>query len=495
MSFKRRDMIKSGLVVAGAISGGALTTTTATAQKHPQSKTDCYDVVVLGAGLAGLCAAVEAKEKGANVVLLEKMGYANGTTVYATGWVSGVNSKVYQQQYTDDSEEQMVDDMMKLSLGRADREVLRAYAREAGPGVDWLHEMGVPFKVWPLHAPERNRVMIAQGNGISGGAIMVQKLIEKCKKIGIPIHYNTKAYKLITNDKMEVLGVTCMTKDGSVDYMAKGGVIIATGGFAANPEMVCKYIGPWGTRLVLRGSPYITGENIIMGQQVMAYMECMDEYYAGPMTPTGHANPSPMMHGGYGIQLNSQGKRFLMEHLGQVAKAVTLAKETPDNRSYVLLASDTDDNNNILTNTLNRFKRLGIEVPKGNTIEEVAKNAGLPVETVTASVNEFNAAAKASTADKLTPPYLWKPAHPIEKGPFYIFPAAGGIAATFGGPKTNGKAQVVNFEKQPIPGLYAAGNAAGGLWFHEEISGNQLGACIAFGRISGREATARAKKA
>lgn len=495
MNFSRRDMLKSGLIAAGAAGVGALVTVGTPSEAHAKPKTEKYDVVVLGAGMAGLCAAVEAKERGANVVLLEKMAYANGTTVYSSGWVAGVGSRYYQTKYTD-SEQAMFEDMMRISLGRANPDAMRTYVVEAGKGVDWLHEMGVPFKVWEnMPAPELNRCMIAQGDGISGGAMIIKRLIEKAKKIGVPIHYNTKAYELITNDKMEVLGVSCMTEDGKKNYMAKGGIVMATGGFAANPEMVCKYIGPWGTRLVLRGSPYITGENILMGQQVMAFMECMDEYYAGPMTPYGKANPSPLMHAGYGIQLNSEGKRFLMEHLGQVGKAVALAQLTPDNRSYVLLTQDTDNNANMLTNTLKRFERLGFKVPKGDTIEEVARQVGLPVDNVLATVKEYNAAAKAGTADKLNPPYLWKPAHPIEKGPFYMIPAAGGIAATFGGPKIDGKARVVNFEQKPIPGLYAAGNAAGGLWFHEEISGNQLGACLVFGRVSGREAAGRAKKA
>jgi len=495
MNFSRRDIIKGSLVAAGVVGVGALTTVGTATEVQAEPKTEKYDVVVLGAGMAGLCAAVEAREQGANVALLEKMGYANGTSVYAAGWIAGVGSKEYQQKYTD-SQQAMFDDMMHLSRGKSDQGAMRTYVEEAGKGVDWLHGMGIRFKVWEnMPAPELNRCMIAQGDGISGGAMIVKKLLERAKKIGVVIQYNTKAYELITNNKIEVIGVRCITEEGSKDYMTTGGVVIATGGFAANPEMVCKYIGPWATRLILRGSPYITGENILMAQQVMAFMECMDEYYAGPMTPYGKANPSPLMHAGYGIQINTQGKRFLREHLGQVAKAVALAQLTPDNRSFILLTPDADNNANILTRTLTRFERLNFKVPKGDTIEEVAKQVGLPVDNVLATVKEYNDAAKAGTADKLDPPYLWNPAHPIEKGPFYMIPAAGGIAATFGGPKIDGKAQVVNFEKKPIPGLYAAGNAAGGLWFYEEIAGNQFGACLVYGRVSGREAAARAKKA
>lgn len=491
----RRNLLKGGLATAGA---GALTVigTSTQAQTTGAKSNDIhtFDTVVVGAGLAGLCCALEASEQGANVVLIEKMGRPDGTTMYSSGWIAAVGSG-FQKDYPD-TEEAFFNDMMALSGNRSDPELIRAYAKEAGAGLDWLAGHGVPFKLWAnLPAPELSRCVIAVGDGITGGSKIIRTLLKVMKERNITLHCNTKARELITNDKLEVIGVRCQTPKGQVDYMAKGGVVLTTGGYAANPEMVCKYIGQWATRLVLRGSPYITGENIIMGQQVDAYMVNMDQFYAGPMTPKGSANPSPLMHAGYGIQINSQGKRFVEETWLQVPKAKAIAQRTPDNVSYMLIGQDADNNDNILSNTIKRFKRIGFEVYKGETIEEVAKAAGLPVENVVQTVKEFNEAVKSGNAAKLDPPYLYDEPHALETGPYYLVPAAGGIASTFGGPKIDKQARVVNFERRPIPGLYAAGAAAGGVWYQDDIGGNQLGGCMVFGRIAGRETAARAKNA
>ena len=292
-----------------------------------------------------------------------------------------------------------------------------------------------------------------------------------------------------------MLGVSCVTEKGRVDYMAKGGVILTTGGYGANQAMVDQYIGPWASRLVVRGSPWITGENITMAQQVHAKLVNMDQFYAGPITPTGHANPSPLMHAGYGIQVNTQGRRFVPETWLQVPKAKAIAERTPDNMSYMLIGADADNNANILTNTIKRFESIGYKIAKGSTIAEAAKADGIPPKNLEETVKAFNAAVKAGKAAELDPPYLYETPHALEKGPFYMVPAAGGMASTFGGPKINADACVVNTENRPIPGLYAAGAAAGGVWYQDDIGGNQLGGGMVFGRVAARHAAARAKAA
>ena len=277
------------------------------------------------------------------------------------------------------------------------------------------------------------------------------------------------------------------------DYLARGGVILTTGGYGANEAMVDRYIGPWASRLIVRGSPWITGENILMAEEVQALLVNMDQFYAGPITPNGHCNPSPLMHAGYGIQVNTKGRRFVPETWLQVPKAKAIAERTEDNRSFMLIGADADKNANILTNTIKRFARLGFEVIKGDTIEEAAESAGVPPKVLAETVREFNAAVKAGKAKELDPPYEYDEPHALETGPFYMIPAAGGMASTFGGPKINRDAQVINFERRPIPGLYAAGAAAGGVWVYDDIGGNQLGGGMVFGRVAARHAAARAK--
>jgi flavocytochrome c len=492
---KRRDLLKTGLVGVGAAVGAAAAGTAAASEvpvrEHEKQE---WDVVVVGAGFAGMCAALEAAEQGAKVVLLEKMGRPDGATVYSSGWIAAVGSR-FQKNHPD-TPEAFFNDMMRISGGRSDPNLIRVYAAEAGKGVDWLADHGTPFYLWEnLPPPELSRCLISPGKGITGGSQLIRCLLAALQKKNVPIHYNTKAVELIIDDLFSVYGVSCVTEKGRVDYMAKGGVIITTGGFGANQAMVDQYIGPWASRLVVRGSPWITGENILFAQQVHAKLVNMDQFYAGPITPTGHANPSPLMHAGYGIQVNTQGRRFVPETWLQVPKAKAIAQRTPDNMSYMLIGADADANANILTNTIKRFESIGYKIAKGDTIAEAAKAVGIPPKNLEETVKEFNAAVKSGKAAELDPPYLYETPHALETGPFYMVPAAGGMASTFGGPKINANANVVNTENRPIPGLYAAGAAAGGVWYQDDIGGNQLGGGMVFGRVAARHATARAKAA
>ena len=137
---------------------------------------------------------------------------------------------------------------------------------------------------------------------------------------------------------MEVEGVACITPEGRKHYRAKGGVILTTGGFGANEAMVCQYIGPWASRLIVRGSPWITGENILMTQEVHAKLVNMDQFYAGPITPTGHANPSPLMHAGYGIQVGTNGKHARQPQLHADRSGRGRERQHPLEHDQALLA-------------------------------------------------------------------------------------------------------------------------------------------------------------
>lgn len=312
MQAARRNLLKTGLMCTGAAAAAGVSLP-ASAAVEPKSKIarEEWDVVVVGAGFAGLCAALEAKEKGAKVLLIEKMGRPDCTSAYSSGWIAATKTR-YQDKDDDDSKELYFKEMMEVSGGRSDPALIRAYAEIAGESVDWLGDHGMTYKIWKQHAPERMRCHIVPAvNGLTGGAHMVKVMLEALEKAGVPVRYNTKTVELVTDECFNVLGVSCIEKHRRVGLMTKGGVILATGGFAGNNAMVGQYIGPWASGMVVRGAPWATGENIRMAEQVMARMVNMDQFYAGPISPVGHCNPSPLMHAGYGIQINTDGKRFV----------------------------------------------------------------------------------------------------------------------------------------------------------------------------------------
>ncbi len=478
----RRGMMKACLVTAAAGAVGSVSTTAQAAAPAPAAKV--YDAIILGAGTAGLVAAIEAHDKGIKPVVLEKMDLPAGNSIYALGSVNACGTRMQKQEGVTDSKDALFTDMMEIAAGQADPALTRTYVEHIGEDTDWLQDtIGVKFhKLGKLPYPRLSRIHRVDGGSITGGGKLIRLLLAACKKRNIPILYNTKAVELLTDKKMAVTGVRALSEDGLVDFKARGGVVITTGGFSANREMLCKYMGGPTSRLALRGSPYLTGENITLTMPVFAKLVHLDQFHCGPIVSATHANPADALNCGYGIIVDLRGNRIIDEVNTYVAKARALPNLTPENKAYQLVDSNWSE----VKKMADKFADLNTPFFQDDTVEGLAKKAGLPVKAVAAAVNGYNDALKSNKLKELNPPCSYKNPHAMDKAPFYAFPFEGGITATFGGPKINTNAQVVTWEDRPIKGLYAAGNAAGGLFFRDYIGGSQLGGATVFGRIAAR---------
>lgn len=487
MQLQRRQLI--ALAGAAAI---PLTAECAQAKSKAVSLQETFDIVVIGAGCAGAAAAIEAAARGAKTVLLEKAPRPDGNSFYASGRLCGVGSRYQKEMNTGDTVESFVKDCLFETQGVGDKQLIRAFAELSGESIDWLIDMGVPLKLKTgLPFPNLSRAFFMTTDGTTGGSIMMRRMLAKLKTLGVPLHVKTKAYELITNENGHVIGVKTRTAAGPKNYLAKKGVIITTGGFSANEEMRTMYMGPWAARLISRGSLRPTGENIMMTRPLGAKLVNMTEFYAGPIVPETHANPARVSNSAYGMIVGKNGKRCVDESLGQAIRSKLLPQVTPDNRTFIICDVKTDDEDKILTKLVDRFNRLNSPIYQADTIEELAKKAGINEANLTASVRQFNEAIKAGKAKDLNPPHSRRTPHPVSTAPFFAIPMSGGIAATFGGPKINSNGQVIDVDDEPIDGLYAAGNAAGGLWYAEDIPGCQMCSGIVFGRIAARHAVAR----
>ena len=489
--FTRRSMMKACLVGAAAGAMGSVSTTAEADAPAPAAKDD-YDAIILGAGTAGLVAAVEAYDQGIKPVVLEKMDLPAGNSIYAHGGVNACGTRNQKQAGVTDSKDDLFADMMKVSDGRADPELTRTYVEHIGEDVDWLQDtIGVKFqKLGNLPYPLLSRVHFVDGGTITGGGMLIRLLLAACKKRNISILYHTKAVELITDKKMAVTGVRALTEDGLVDFKARGGVVITTGGFSANSEMICGYIGGVMSRIPLRGSPCVTGENIMLTKPLFAKLVHLDQFHCGPIVSETHVNPVDALNSGYGIIVDLRGKRIIDEANTYVAKARALPNLTPENKAYQLV----DSNWPAVKKMADKYTDMNSPFFQDDTVEGLAKKAGLPVETVVAAVNDYNDALKNGKLKDLDPPCTYKDPRPMDKDPFYAFPFESGMTTTFGGPKINSSAQVVTLEDKPIKGLYAAGNAAGGLFFSDYIGGSQLGGAMVFGRIAARHIAQTCKK-
>ena len=304
---------------------------------------------------------------------------------------------------------------------------------------------------------------------------------------------NTKVIELTKTPLLACTGVRAISKtDGLLELKARAGVVVATGGFHANREMICKYMGGGVAWMPLRGSAYMMGENIELTRPFLPYYTNLDQFHGGPIHGPTQANPSTMVN--YGIIVNKEGARILDEVMTYVAVAKKLPSITPDNWAFIVIDQQVVDIPTVKTR-IDRYKKAKAPIHSGNTIAELAADMGVNAKVLEKTVADYNAAVKAGKAADLTPPNTLEKPRLLEKGPFLAFPFQGGMTATFGGPLINGDGQVLNAEKQPIPGLYAIGNAIGGLFYDDYIVGSQLTAAVIWGRLAAQHAVGTLKKA
>ena len=278
----RRSFFKSSLAGATAV-GAAGFGVAATAEAAPrEDKAETFDAVVLGAGPSGLITAITAHDAGAKVVVLEKCDRPNGNALFALGSVCGWGSRHQKEQGITDTADAFYAMMMDISKQMGDKALNRLYTDKISEGIDWLEkDIGVKFgKIRQMPYPRLGRTCRVLGEGKTGGARLVETLLKAAEKRGIDIRYEHKAIELLHDDMFAVTGVKVLTPAGQKTFLSRGGVCICTGGFSGNPEMVDRYIGGWATRMVLRGSPAITGENISLTMPLFTKFVNMDQFPA-----------------------------------------------------------------------------------------------------------------------------------------------------------------------------------------------------------------------
>lgn len=486
----RRNLLKNSLAVCAgtaAVAAGA----SAGSKSSSVEVNKRYDAVIIGAGAGGLIAAIEAFDQGLKPAVLEKMDYAAGNSLYASGGIAAWGTPQQKAEGHNETREAFREDMLKVSQYRADPALVDAYVEHIGEDLEWLKSnIGVKFakigkKPWPLLYRMHN----VDGQGLTGGARLIRYLLAACEKRGIPVLFNTKAMELVTDDHFRVTAVKALTDDGMKIFEANDGVVIATGGFSANREMLCRYMGGGLSRLVLRGSHYVTGDNITLTAPLGAMFVHMDQFHCGPIVEETHANPNFVIDAGQGIDVDVRGHRFMDEAFTYTQKSMATATQTPENLAYHIIDTHWPK----AAGAARKFIEMKTKVIVADTPADLAKKMGIEAKVLERLFEEFNTALKNKKLSELTPPCSLATPQPLDKPPYYAFPFQGGITATFGGPKNNAKAQVLTAEGRPIQGLYAVGNAAGGLFFGNYIGGSQLGGAAVFGRIAARQVAAHHK--
>jgi fumarate reductase flavoprotein subunit len=454
------------------------------AVSYPVSKTVKYDVVVIGGGNAGLAAAVEASNAGAKVVLIEKMALLGGNTLRSGGAYNAADPARQVPQGIEDSTQKHYEQTLAGGDSKADPELVKTFAEGAPEGLKWLEGMGMKFDdkvftvlgaLWPRsHAPKE-----PVGSGF------IRTLKTAAEKNGVTFLLDTKAERLV-KENGRVTAVVAVAKDGTrIRYEGKMGVVLATGGFAANKELRQKYDSRITPNLGTTNHPGATGDGIVLAEQIGAAFVGMEYIQLLPLgdPKTGALDGWVGFNVEDYIYINKKGERFVSEAERRDVMTQALIKQ-PDQFMYIVCdahSMPTPQTKNSFNQTAEQLVKAGSAF-SADTIEELAAKIGVDPAAFRKSVDEYNAGVETKN-DPFGKKLLGQK---IDKAPFYASPRVPTVHHTMGGVKINTKAQVIGTDGQVIPGLFAAGEVTGGIHGTNRLGGNALADTIVFGRIAGK---------
>lgn len=442
------------------------------------------DVVVVGGGGAGLSAAIAAKEKGANVVLVEKMLMLGGNTNYATAGINAANTKLQKKLGIEDNAELFYNDTMKGGKNVNNPELVKKLTTDSANIIDWLTERGADLSEVVFTGGQSAKRTHRPAGGQAVGPVIVDALAETAEKDGIDVRTESEVTKLIkTGDK--VTGVEVKHKGETYNITAKA-VVMATGGFGANAKMVAEY-KPSLEGFGSTNSPAITGEGIKMVKAVGGDLVDMTEIQTHPtVVHKKTAMITEAVRGEGAILVNREGKRFVSE---LETRDVVSKAELEQTGKSAFLVFDQEVREKL--GAINGYVRKGFTV-EGATVEELAKKIGVDAKGLVDTMAKYNGYVKAGE-DK----DFGKTALPRElvKAPFYAIEVSPAVHHTMGGVRINTNAEVLTADGKVIPGLFAAGEITGGVHGANRIGGNAVTDITVYGKTAGENAADFAKKA
>jgi len=471
------------------------------------------DVAVVGCGIAGLSAAVQAAESGAHVIILERApitergGNTRWTEAllrvtpegdplpdFADGYANSPGFHILPEFVSATaSDYDSWTDLVK-SAPFADPDVLDMFLSGVRPGIDWLKDHGVRTQdtIFPLVPP------VPALTGIYGGGLaLVDALCPAFEALGGKIVYETTATDLVRDDQGKVIGL-CAEQGGERIEIRANAVVLASGGFEGNKEMMARYLGPSSKflRPIARGGWYNKGEGIRMALDAGAagagdYTDCHRE----PVDPRSNMPEALVNAFPLGIVVNQNGERFMDEASSdpsffQEGPCIAVS-EQPGGVGYFIYDSRIDEVTG--WRAAIRSDQPPIEADK---LEELADKIGIPASALLETVHAFNLGCVDDPLDATTfdgrathgvKPAKSNFARPLTTGPFGCYPMISGIVFTYGALKVNRNAQVIASSGNPIPGLYAAGETVG-LIYGVYVAATSVLRGLVFGRAAGAHA-------
>ncbi len=486
------------------------------------------DIVVVGAGGAGMTAAIAAANQGKQVVILESQAMVGGNSVRATGGLNAAHTpaqddnefgeaagvektlesaadyadnetitalaETVAQQWEEyqanpegyfDSVELMELDTMIGGKGVNDPALVETLCANSADAIAWLSEQGIDMpsvssfggaSVKRIHRP-----LDEEGKVVSVGSYMIPRLEAKCQEAGVEIMLNTTATEILTDDNGAAVGVVATGKSGETVTVNAKAVVLATGGFGANLEMVVEY-KPELEGFMTTNAAGAQGQGIAMATAIGAGTVDMDQIQ---IHPTVEANTAALitegLRGDGAILVNAEGNRFTDE-VG--TRDVVSAAEIAQTGSYSWLIIDQAMAD--ASSVIQGYIKNGYTVT-GETYEELAEAMGVDAAAFAATMEKWNACVEAGKDEEFGRTSF---ANPLNTAPYYAIKVTAGVHHTMGGLTINTNTEVLTEDGTVIPGLYAAGEITGGVHGANRLGGNAVADFTVFGRIAGEQASA-----
>lgn len=497
----RREFLKA-VGVAGVALAGVTALAGCSADNGSASNIDWdeeTDVLVIGSGFAGLAAAIEAREAGAEVIIIEKMTVTGGNSILNGGDMAAVGTRLQAEAGVEDSFELMEADMLRAGKNYNHLDKVKVVVEKSKEAVEWCESIGVEFTKLNFHGghsvPRTNTTKNATGSDI------IQAELAKLKELGSEVTLNTKLQTLIRDDAGRVVGIEAR-KDytfgdedsGEVMYIkANRAVVIASGGFSNDVQMRTIHEPRLTDDLTSTNHQGATGEALRDAQKHGAMSVHLDWIQLGPWTSPdepgfGYTPQFCERLVGHGLMVDpATGKRFVRETGDRKERAdIMLAL----GHVTLVLGDAPAVQRQVAPRILEGGLKNGV-ILQFDSLEALAAEFSMPQDAFLATVARWNTfVATGVDADFGTK--IQTGATPTQTPPFYVAKLWPKVHHTMGGLMTNTKAQVINQDYEPIAGLYAAGEVTGGTHGAVRLGSCALPDCIVFGRIAGQEAASEA---
>jgi fumarate reductase flavoprotein subunit len=466
------------------------------------------EIVIIGGGGSGLCAAISAVENGAKVIVLEERKTLGGNTVFPEA-LFAVESPVQKRLNIEARKDDFFKKDLNYSHHKTNPRIIRALINKSGDTVRWLEEMGVTCNLYP--STNLNPTPQVSHCPVGGGAAVVKALVKRCEELGIRVLYQVVGRKIVTDQAGKIIGLIALSNEQEVKITAKG-LIIATGGYAGNKELVNKYCPSFARTAHLHGLPNM-GTGLTMAMEIGAATEGLGILHlSGPYYPWKHPI-WPLIKEPNMLWVNRKGERFIDETIGSNHfEAANPVSRQPDGIAYSLfdnsiklrfieqgfikgLGLDFRPGSKLpdLDNMLNAEAEQG-RIKISNSWNNIAEWIGADTAILTSTLDEYNSFCDQGY-DAIfgkDPQYLMA----LREPPYYGVKTGLRITTTIGGIKINQNMEVLDGQLNSIPGIYACGVDAGG-WesdtYNLTLPGKAFGFALNSGRIAGENAASYVK--